>query len=160
MLLLCFFFSVSAGKVVDLESSLSQIQLSPPVTRQQQTALLYCPNNSTTHTFLACDVKNACWGEVYSASYSCSAPLSPHPPMMTCSNGVQHVPYTLVCDHRPDCGDGSDEDFCVFPGCDITASEQFDCGNAQVSLSLSFTLTLLLFEQHNHCPCPLTQCSR
>ena len=34
------------------------------------------------------------------------------------------VPYTLVCDHRPDCDDGSDEDFCSFEPC---SSTQFEC---------------------------------
>ena len=32
------------------------------------------------------------------------------------------VPYTLVCDHRLDCADGSDEDFCVFQPCTYTQS--------------------------------------
>jgi hypothetical protein len=27
------------------------------------------------------------------------------------------VPYTLLRDHRPDCIDRSDEDFCVFRAC-------------------------------------------
>nr|KAG5711570.1 hypothetical protein BaRGS_016752 [Batillaria attramentaria] len=35
----------------------------------------------------------------------------------TCSSGEERVPYTLVCDFRQDCSDGSDESFCVFQPC-------------------------------------------
>nr|KAG5692973.1 hypothetical protein BaRGS_032405 [Batillaria attramentaria] len=31
--------------------------------------------------------------------------------------GEQTVSYTLVCDHRQHCSDGSDETFCVFAEC-------------------------------------------
>lgn len=117
---------------VKVASSVSHIRLRRPAFTEKHAALLVCPDNSTTHFFLACDVKSACWARAYTASFSCDAPLTPLPPMMTCSNGVQHVPYTLVCDHRPDCDDSSDEDFCSFPRCDEMEAEQFDCGDKQV----------------------------
>ena len=34
--------------------------------------------------------------------------------------------YSMVCDHRPQCGDGSNESFCVFPPCSDTTPMQ--CG--------------------------------
>ena len=136
----CLCFPNASGTVLEQGSSLSQIRLSTPLARQQEVTLLHCPNNSTTHPFLACDVKSACWGQFRRALFSCKAPLTPLPPMMTCSNGVQYVPYTLVCDHRPDCSDNSDEDFCVFPDCEATTGEQVDCGNKQVVMLWSFNL--------------------
>ena len=78
-----------------------------------------CPKDHVTHTFLACDLSSDCWSE-QSGGHSardgvkCSAPLRPLPPSFGCRETGQYVPYTLVCDHRQDCFDGTDEDFCVF----------------------------------------------
>ena len=49
-------------------------------------------------------------------------------PMMTCDDGVETLPYTLVCDFRKDCSDGSDEQ-CVYPQCH---ADQFMCKSGQV----------------------------
>ena len=86
-----------------------------------------CPNRHFTHTFMAFDPASNCWqlGNSYSESKSWdihdevpySTPLMQLPPMMACDSGVQHVPYSLVCDHQQQCDDGSDESFCVFPPC-------------------------------------------
>ena len=56
----------------------------------------------------------------------------PHPPSFLCINGLQFVPYSLVCDFRVDCGDGSDENFCQYLPCDIP--RQYECLNKQVSI--------------------------
>nr|KAG5710971.1 hypothetical protein BaRGS_013705 [Batillaria attramentaria] len=55
--------------------------------------------------------------------------LTQHTPSLPEMNEIEHVPYTLVCDHRSDCKDDSDEDFCVFPPCDPFL--QYHCGNKQ-----------------------------
>ena len=94
-----------------------------------------CPDGHMTHVYLACDVHSACFALDFSTSVSCPAPLTPLPPSFTCNNGVQHVPYTLVCDHRSDCSDHSDERFCVFTPCNVTS--QFQCRNQQVSYTSS-----------------------
>ena len=82
-----------------------------------------CPKGHVTHTFLACDIISECWHEDGRSGPGsarggavCSAPLNPLPPSFACRDKGQYVPYTLVCDHRSDCFDGSDEDFCVFHG--------------------------------------------
>ena len=85
-----------------------------------------------THGFLACDVLSDCFTTSDQASSRlCKRVMDPSPPSFTCHNNVQHVPYMLVCDHRHDCTDGSDEDFCVFPPCE-DPSINFHCGDGQV----------------------------
>ena len=96
-----------------------------------------CPDGHMTHLYLACDVQSACFALDSRTSVSCRAPLTPLPPSFTCNNGVQHVPYTLVCDHRSDCSDRSDERFCVFTPCNVTS--QFECKNKEVGKLLALT---------------------
>ena len=83
-----------------------------------------------THEMFACDAPSACWVDAVTNSRSCRSSLQPLPPSFTCTTGQYDVPYTLVCDHRPDCKDSSDESFCDFPSCDPIT--QFDCGNGEV----------------------------
>ena len=113
----------------------------PPTPGSYKLKMIACAGGHLTHEFLACDVQSACQARDASASTSCVArgddtagvcrtALTPLPPSVPCGNGRGEVPYTLVCDHRPDCSDDSDESFCVFSPCD--AVTQFDCGNRQV----------------------------
>ena len=119
--------------------------LLPNITAEFQfpVPVVECTLGHRTHSFLACDVKSACWGRGYGSEYSCTAPLTPLPPSFPCTNGFEFVPYTLVCDFRPDCSDESDETFCFFPPCDYNV---FDCRNKQV-LMLFTCLSFSVFEQ-------------
>ena len=96
---------------------------------------VFCPSGHWTHRFLACDKQTACWQhdsfrkdsgsrEQKNMTSPCQSPLST---LFTCKNGVEHVPYSLVCDHSQDCRDSSDEDFCVHPPC--SGSGLFECTN-------------------------------
>ena len=83
-----------------------------------------CPLDHVTHEFLACDVRSTCWSDNDDTRQAWGFPwrgLCESQrnllPAFTCHDGVTHVPYTLVCDHRDDCHDGSDETFCTFPPC-------------------------------------------
>ena len=106
-----------------------------------------CPGGHVTHSFLACDARSSCWGardfKMDASSWGerggtrsppfnsvCGVSLKPLPPAFTCDNGVQSVPYTLVCDYRWDCSDSSDEEFCHFPACDLVVKTL--CRNTQV----------------------------
>ena len=103
-----------------------------------------CVGRHLTHVFLACDTLADCWagGDVTFSRHSdtwasptsktCPVPLGgqPLPPSFPCKYWGQRVPYSLVCDHRTDCLDGSDEAFCHFLPC-LNLS-QFQCYNKQV----------------------------
>ena len=103
-----------------------------------------CDGGHVTHVLLACDPSAACWADgdvtfsrhsdtwATPTSQSCPVPQigPPLPPSFPCRSGEQHVPYSLVCDHRRDCLDGSDEVFCHFPPC--LDHSQFQCHNKQV----------------------------
>ncbi|KAK7088240.1 hypothetical protein V1264_022177 [Littorina saxatilis] len=105
-------------------ASRSEVTLSVP--------FVTCPGGHMTHAFMACDVASACWADHYGnaeseflgvpSRASCpvpvtSLPMTSLPAMFTCSAGSQRVPYSLVCDHRQQCADGSDETFCVYAPC-------------------------------------------
>ena len=113
----------------------------PPTMESYRIKVTSCPGGHLTHEFLACDVQSSCQARDTAASSSCvtrgdetvavcPTALTPLPPSFPCSNGRGEVPYTLVCDHRPDCSDDSDEKFCVYPMCD--AVTEFTCENKQV----------------------------
>ena len=98
-------------------------------------AFISCPKGHVTHGFLACDLPSACWlssdavqfasareGRGIPSVASCPANMTSLPPSFPCASGVQRVPYTLVCDHRADCHDNSDEDFCQYAVCSESAS--------------------------------------
>ena len=105
----------------------SSISLSEPNEQLSPSEFVTCPDKHVTHTFLACDVTSACWAQndvIFDdmkerwdmpSPSSCRANMTSLPPSFPCASGVQRVPYTLVCDHRADCHDNSDEDFCQFP---------------------------------------------
>ncbi|KAK7453174.1 hypothetical protein BaRGS_00039657, partial [Batillaria attramentaria] len=121
---------------VDIDSERVRHDLKPAtivVLQQVSTSwrrpqLVQCPLHHTTLLFLACDPHTACWGTGYGSVYTCRLPVTPLPPSFTCVNQQERVPYTLVCDYRTDCSDGSDEEFCVFPPCntrtDVLTYEQ------------------------------------
>ena len=128
-------------------SGIRHIQLSNPRNFSVPFTHAVCPSGHWTHEFLACDIQSACWAdddagqssgsETRSLTSRCQSPLSE---LFTCRNGLEHVPYSLVCDHSRDCLDFSDEDFCVHPPC--SASWQFECNNRQVRHTPVFTCFL------------------
>ncbi|KAL8562040.1 hypothetical protein ACOMHN_031811 [Nucella lapillus] len=91
-----------------------------------------CPNNDTTYTFLQCNWGSHCYGDGENEINQC---LREYPQvgetMFTCTSQTQQVHYTLVCNHRPDCTDGSDEDFCVQPPC---RADDFSCWKTKQDL--------------------------
>ncbi|KAK7469743.1 hypothetical protein BaRGS_00036225, partial [Batillaria attramentaria] len=113
--------------LMEKKSNRSTIHLAVPTnqTLPLHTPQVVCPDGHVTLTVFACDVQTSCWAREQTDSdswgvpsnSSCPAPMTSRPPMFACNSGVQHVPYSLVCDHRQDCKDASDEDFCDFAPC-------------------------------------------
>lgn len=130
-----FLCEMTTASALSTTTSSPSVLIAPPfaynatrdTTPQSNNSLLQCPGGHLTQVFLACDVHSACWNNGYAA---CSAPLTPLPPYFTCSNEMERIPYTLLCDYRHDCSDGSDESFCAFPPCKNGYNQQ--CGNVQV----------------------------
>ena len=118
-----------------------------------------CSSGHVTHTFLACDVSAFCWAgrdvtfsllpEFWAlpTSQSCPTPqsMTSLPPSFPCGSEEQRVPYSLVCDHRRDCADGSDETFCTFRPCQWQS--QVQCLNKQVCLSRTYSNVSELYPQ-------------
>ena len=109
-----------------------------------------CLEGHVTHALFACDAMTSCWAERHHVEVdltgspvegSCPAPVAPLPPYFRCQRGLQVVAYTVVCDHREDCADGSDEGFCVFPAC--RPGTEIMCNNEQVSLVKRFDLLII-----------------
>ncbi|KAL8597276.1 hypothetical protein ACOMHN_051587 [Nucella lapillus] len=104
-----------------------------------------CRHNHTAHTFLACDVTTNCSVASQEEIPKCINAFSPPVPFFTCRNQMGRVPYSLVCDFRSDCCDGSDEDFCHFPACDSKTEYECADGKQVSSLPSVFQLTSTFF---------------
>ena len=116
----------------------------PPVTRSNQTVpfpAVTCPIGHISHAFLACDAKSACFPVSRGAGlrkHLCRAVgLNLPPPLFLCDSEVESVPYSLVCDHRHDCLDSSDENFCHVEPCG--GSKAFQCTTSKQVLTLLTT---------------------
>ena len=123
------------GKVFSNENDVIKIReltFSPALNHSTHFAHVVCPYGHWTHTFMSCDAQSACWhsDNIKANSRSADICLSPRSSLFSCKNHVEHVPYSLVCDHSQDCLDSSDEDFCVHPPC--SGSLLLECSNRQV----------------------------
>ncbi|PVD28741.1 hypothetical protein C0Q70_11335 [Pomacea canaliculata] len=88
-----------------------------------------CPRGHFTFNFLSCDEASQCGAQ--RLSLHCQTWLDNKVSVVTamfeCFDRSSTLPYSLVCDFRPDCPDGSDENFCTRdPDCD-----GFQCRNGQ-----------------------------
>ena len=128
--------------------SLAEVNVTVTGQRRREWWPVICPDGHVTHMFMTCDMATFCWAEgeitlnsdpdswALPTSQSCPARLveTSLPPSFRCQSEKQHVPYSLVCDHRQDCLDGSDETVCVFLPCQ--QQFQFQCLNRQVCLTM------------------------
>ncbi|KAK7107085.1 hypothetical protein V1264_015062 [Littorina saxatilis] len=118
------------------KQSKETIPLQYPENRQWPVPLATCSDGKIVLSFLPC-------GSLSRDTYVSESVISgsaqnemnkERGPYFECRSGVQHLPYTLVCDHRHDCADNSDEDFCQFPPC--TGDTPLKCGTSHQCISL------------------------
>ena len=98
-----------------------------------------CPSGHFSHCFLAVDEHTACWeyNDVIGPAAEKKPPLMSQcrdlvvefPVHFVCPGSGPRLSYTLVCDHRQDCWDNSDEGFCVFQSC--TDRTPLKCSSTQ-----------------------------
>ena len=94
--------------------------------RAKNISVVTCPGGHVTHDFLSCDPATYCGKDQYVAW--CKTEKGGSMPTFECDNGIRTLPFTLVCDHRPDCLDNSDEEFCVYETClDSTCKRSGEC---------------------------------
>ena len=153
-LLLCDVTSATESDVAQQVFDVIEVTSPPSRNRTDHPEYVVCKQGHMTHDFLSCDVLSSCltteksWKIINTAlawdvpsPSSCTTDVQPPPPSFPCSKGLEHVPYTLVCDHRHDCRDGSDERFCHFPPCTV---DQLPCrGSHQVGCVSKVTGNLL-----------------
>ncbi|KAK7111126.1 hypothetical protein V1264_010811 [Littorina saxatilis] len=112
------------------------IELQYPENRQLRLSHVTCSNGQTMLSFLSCESssRGAYVNESVISGSAQSTIDEGGGPYFRCDSEVEHVPYTLVCDHRQDCADNSDEDFCQFPPC--TGNTPLKCGTSHQCLAL------------------------
>ena len=107
--------------------------------RNGNVRLSRCPDDQMVHMFLSCHPHHACGR---SLPYLCTffnntknniddvwgtEQGMTSMPVFTCSDDVTRLSYSLVCDSRFHCKDGSDETFCQHPPCGAFACRNGQC---------------------------------
>ena len=115
-------------KTAQQDPSTRGIQLDPAIFPFTSIPLANCSGRQRTHEFLACEPSSECVPNPQSQRVSSLCPRT----LFTCQKNQEYVPYTLVCDCRHDCSDGSDEDFCVYNNLESSAKGSSQCFSRQV----------------------------
>ena len=76
--------------------------------------LVLCPSSHYTRDFLYCQADSHCGS---ATQQMCSVPGGVSVPLYVCDDKESSVSFTLVCDFKQDCDDGSDERFCTHLPC-------------------------------------------
>ncbi|KAK7476182.1 hypothetical protein BaRGS_00032606, partial [Batillaria attramentaria] len=111
--ILCEFPSTSGDNTIGQPAvNISQLH---PEAFALKPMMARCPEGHMTHTFLACDPKSACFGNIQPGTVltKCNAPLTPLPPSFACANGVgECIPIDALCNLIDDCVSKTDESQC------------------------------------------------
>ncbi|XP_070188795.1 G-protein coupled receptor GRL101-like [Littorina saxatilis] len=110
--------------------------------------MVRCPQGHVTRKFLSCDQESQCGAK--GVMTSCQVETR-EVAMFVCDDGRHSLPYSLVCDHIPNCLDKSDEDFCHHTPCPRT---RFQCQSGQcVSPNVECNVKLDCFDGSEEMMC-------
>ena len=112
------------------DMSTQGVQLGSASISSSRIRLTECPGRHNIQLFLSCDPRSECTSNSESAVTSSLCPST----LFTCEASREQVPYTLVCNQRSDCLDGTDETFCVYGSYDELAYSE--CDNRKVLLCI------------------------
>ena len=114
-----------------------RIDLVYPENRNFPVPHAICSDEQVTLSFLPChgsSQESLVTSDIGLGSSRASSAIDLDAPAFQCSNSVQYVPYTFLCDHRKDCTtDNSDEEFCHFPRC--SGNTPLQCGTSNQVMS-------------------------
>ncbi|KAL8570306.1 hypothetical protein ACOMHN_011327 [Nucella lapillus] len=123
---ICEYESNRSKKILNREIQFPVLSYSEKKYGFDNVTVVLCPEGHLTHDFLSCDPSTHCQKHQYVAW--CHTTHGGSMPTFACENGIRTLPFTLVCDHRPDCLDNSDEEFCVHKQCaDSTCKRSGEC---------------------------------
>ena len=91
--------------------STQSVQLhSANISSSSSIRLVQCSSGHNIQLFVSCEPRSECAPVSESTATSSRCPST----LFACETSRDHVSYTLVCNNRCDCLDGSDETFCVY----------------------------------------------
>lgn len=95
----------------DVSTQSVQLQLhSANISSSSRIRLVQCSSGHSIQLFVSCEPRSECAPVSESTATSSRCPST----LFACETSRDHVSYTLVCNNRRDCLDGSDETFCVY----------------------------------------------
>ena len=132
--------------------STQSVQLhSANISSSSSIRLVQCSSGHSIQLFVSCEPRSECTPVSESTATSSRCPST----LFACETSRDHVSYTLVCNDRRDCFDGSDETFCVYKRDEVTYNE---CATPEVFVRIHEAdklLMLLLLLLLCCCPCKL-----
>ena len=91
--------------------STQSVQLhSANISSSSSIRLVQCSSGHSIQLFVSCEPRSECAPVSESTATSSRCPST----LFACETSRDHVSYTMVCNNRRDCLDGSDETFCVY----------------------------------------------
>ena len=122
-------------------TQLKSVQLSSANISSSRIRLTECPGRHSIELFLSCDPRSECTPNSESAATSSLCPST----LFTCEASREQVPYTLVCNQRRDCLDGTDETFCVYESYDESTYSECDDRKVLLCIYKGKKVVMILF---------------